>query len=171
VPVRRVQFTIRSLMIAVLVVACALALLKKWPEVLAVLVLLGLPLYGLSVLFRKIPRQRSARRFGMSVVMLSLIMLGTGWLSARSLIWFVQWQYGSSTRYGMFGGAGNYAPLCLAIPAGLTAFGLFLNIVVLADICVSLRKFGLLPLVAAFAFVLAVSWIALFGWLNLERFL
>jgi hypothetical protein len=52
-------------MIAVLIVACALGLLKKWPEGLAVLVFLGLPLYGLSILFSKIPKRRSAWRFGM----------------------------------------------------------------------------------------------------------
>jgi hypothetical protein len=169
VAVRRVQFTIRSLMIAVLVVACALALLKQWPEVLVVLVLLGLPLYGLSVLFGKTSRQRSARRFGMAVVMLSLIMLGAGWFSARMLIWLYRWQSGSTGHYGMWGY--DYPPLCLAVPAVLTACGLFLNIVVLADICVSRRKFGLILLVAAFAFALAVGWMVLFGSLNSERFL
>jgi hypothetical protein len=170
VAVRRVQFTIRSLMIAVLVVACALALLKQWPEVLVVLVLLGLPLYGLSVLFGKTPRQRSARRFGMAVVMLSLIVLGTGWFSARSLIWFYRWKYGTIAHYSQWGWV-TYPYVLLAIPAGLAAFGLLLNIIVLADVCVSRRRFGLLLLVAAFAVVLAVGWTILFGLLASKQFL
>ncbi len=161
---RRVQFTIQSLMIAVLIVACALGLLKKWPEGLAVLVFLGLPLYGLSILFGKIPKRRSAWRFGMSVVMLSLIMLGTGWLSARSAIWLFQWQHGSGPA------ARGYPEVCLVIPAILSAFGLFLNVVVLADLCVSRRRFGLLLLVAVFALMVAFAWTVLFGWLASENY-
>ena len=164
---RRAQFTIRSLMIAVLIVACALGLLRGSPEGLAVLVLLGLPLLGLSILFGKTPRRRSARRFGMAVVMLSLIMLGTGWLAARSLIAFFRWQEGSVAREGMWG-RGESAPLCVAIPAGVTALGLFLNIIVLAEVCVSRRRIGFLPLVAVLAMALAVGWIGLFGWLAAE---
>lgn len=168
VAVRRVQFTIRSLMIAVLVIACALALLKKWPEVLAVVVLLGLPLYALSVLFGKVPRGRSAWRFALSVAMLSLIVLGTGWFTARSMIWWSHWNYGSNAHYGSWGWV-NYPFACLAIPAGVTALGLFLNIVVLADLCVSRRRFGLLLLLALFALALTAGWFGLFGWLESER--
>jgi hypothetical protein len=151
----------------VVVVACALALLKRWPEGLAVLVLLGLPLYGLSVLFGKIPRGHSAWRFSMCVVMLSLIMLGTGWLCARTFIWMMQWQgtYFASYRPWAYLGP---PPLYLAIPAGLTAIGLFLNVAVLADLCFSRRRLSLLPLVAAFALALAFTWTGLFGWLASE---
>jgi hypothetical protein len=162
---RRAQFTIRSLMIAVLIVACALGLLRRWPEGLLVIVLLGVPLFALSILFGKVPRRRSARRFGMSVAMLSLIVLGTGWFSARSLIWFFQWRYGSVAHYGMLGWL-NYPALFVVIPAGVSAIGLILNIVVLADICASRRRFGLLLLVAAFALALAFGWLGLFGLLT-----
>jgi hypothetical protein len=170
VSVRRLQFTIRSLMIAVLAVACGLALLKQWPEVLAVLVLLGLPLFGLSVLFGKTPRRRSARRFGLSVVMLCLITLGSGWFLARSSIWLYHWKFGSSSHYSRWGWV-NYPYSLLAIPAGLTAFVLFLNMIVLADICLSRRRFGLLLLVAAFALALSCSWLVMFGLLASERYL
>ena len=156
-------------MIAVVVVACGLALLKRWPEGLAVLVLLGLPLYGLSKLFGKIPRERSAWRFGMSVVMLSVIMLGTGWFSARVMIWIFQWQRGLSAHYPMWV-EGGYPPLCLAIPAGLTALGLFLNIVVLTDLCISRRRFDVLAGVPVLAMALALGWIGLFGWLSVGRY-
>jgi hypothetical protein len=166
---RRAQFTIRSLMIAVMIVAFALGLLKRWPEGLLVTVLLGGPLFVLSVLFGKVPRRRSARRFGMSVAMLSLILLGTGWLTARLLIWFFQWKYGSVAHYGTWGWV-NFPALCLAVPAVMTAVGLFLNMVVLADMCVSRRRFGLLLVVAAFALALAAGWIGLFGLLASESF-
>ena len=63
---------------------------------LAVVVLLGLPLYALSVLFGKVPRGRSAWRFALSVAMLSLIVLGTGWFTARSLTWWFYWKYGEA---------------------------------------------------------------------------
>jgi hypothetical protein len=166
---RRIQFTIRSLMIAVLVVACVLAFLKRWPEGLAVLVLLGLPLYGLSVIFGKIPRRRSAWRFGMSVVMLSVIILGTGWFSARVLIWIFEWQHGPSAHYRMWV-EGGYRPWCLAIPAGLTACSLFLNIVVLTDLCISRRRFDVLAGVPVLAMALALGWIGLFGWLSVGQY-
>ena len=52
---RRAQFTIRSLMIAVMIVAFALGLLKRWPEGLLVTILLGVPLFVLSALFGKVP--------------------------------------------------------------------------------------------------------------------
>jgi hypothetical protein len=164
---RRVQFTIRTLMIAVCVMACALAFLKRWPEGLAVLLLLGLPLYGLSVLFGKIPQRRSAWRFSMCVAMLSVIMLGMGWFSARVLIWMIQWQgvpvfpYRPWTYHAA-------PPLYLAIPAGLTAIGLFINLAVLTDLCCSRRQFALLPLVVTFAITLACGWAGLFGWLASE---
>jgi len=45
---RRVQFSIRSLMIAVVIVACVLALLKKGPESLLLVLLLGIPMAVLS---------------------------------------------------------------------------------------------------------------------------
>ncbi len=134
-----------------------------------VLLLLGLPLYGLSVLFGKIPRGRSAWRFGMSVVMLSVIMLGLGWFSARVLISAGRIQHAPNTGHGTWA-EGPYPLLCLAIPAAVTAFGLFLNIVVLAELCVSRRRFGILLLVPAFAAVLALGWIGLFGWLAAERY-
>ena len=159
---RRVQFTIRTLMIAVVVVACALALLKRWPEGLVVLVLLGVPLYGLSVQFGKIPRERSAWRFGTCVMMLSVIMLGAGWFTARLLIWVIRWHGDIVTLYRTW--PYGEGPL-FWIPAGLTAIGLFLNIIVLVDLCCSRRQFVLLPLVAMFAIALACGWVGLFGWL------
>ena len=154
-------------MIAVGVVACALALFKGWPLGLAVLGLLGAPLYGLSVLFGKIPRERSAWRFGMSVVMLSVIMLGIGWFSARVLISIFMWRHEPGTHQRLWDESG-YPLLCLAIPAGLTAIGLFLNVAVLADLCFSRRRLSLLPLVVAFALALAFTWTGLFGWLASE---
>ena len=165
---RRVRFTIRSMMIVVLIVACALGLLRRWPEGLLVLVLLGVPLFVLSILFRKVPRRRSAWRFGMSLAMLSVIVLGTGWFSARFLIWFFRWQHGSTAHHGMLGWV-NYPALFVVIPAGASALGLILNMIVLADLCASRRRFGLLLLVAAFAVALAVGWIGLFGLLASER--
>ncbi len=156
-------------MIAVLVVACVLAFLKRWPEGLAVLVLLGLPLYGLSVLFGKIPRRRSAWRFGMSVVMLSVIILGTGWFTARVLIWIFEWQHGRSAHYRMWV-EGGYRAWCLAIPAGLSACGLLLNIVVLTDLCISRRRFDVLAGVPLLAVALALGWMGLFGWLSVGQY-
>src|SRR5262249_20411766 len=123
---RRVQFTIRTLMIAVVVVACGLAFLKQWPEGLAVLVLLALPLYGLSRLLGKIPERFSAWRLGMCVAMLSVIMLGVGWSSARGLMSMAEWQGGHTAIYRAWVSGGAW-PLHVAIPAGLTAIGLLLN--------------------------------------------
>ena len=77
-PAQRIQFTIKSLMIAVLIVACSLALFQKGPECVLVIVLLGIPLAGSSKLMGKVPPRRTSWRFGISAVMLGLIILGGG---------------------------------------------------------------------------------------------
>ena len=166
-PARRIQFTIRSLMIAVLIVACSLALLKKWPECLLVVVLLGIPLAGLSKLLGKVPPRRTSWRFGISAVMLGLIILGAGWFCGRLVLWFFQRQEGSRVLQGL-SRTPDYRFLGVALPAVVTAFGLILNLVVLADTCITRRRFDLLLLVGVYALMLTIAWCILFGWLAHE---
>ncbi len=166
-PARRIQFTIRSLMIAVLIVACTLAMLKKWPESLLVVVLLGIPLGGLSKLLGKIPPRRTSWRFGISAVMLGLIILGAGWFAGRSALWFFQRNEGS-TVLEEISRRPDYRFLGVALPAMVTAFGLILNFLALAEICVTRRRFGLLLLVVIYALLLTIAWCILFGVLGAE---
>jgi hypothetical protein len=164
VAVNRIQFSIRSLMIAVLVVACALALLKQGLECLVALILLGIPLSVLNILLGKVPRRNSAGRFGISAGMLGLIILGLGWFWARVAISYFQRQAGTVALEGT-SLARTYNLLGLKLPAGVTAFGLFLNFLVLVDFCTTRRRFKMLLLVMGYGFVLAIAWTALFGWL------
>ena len=136
VHLRRLQFSIRSLMIAVVVVACTLALLKKGPESLLVVLLLGTPLAVLSVVLARVPKRCSGQRFGISALMLGLIFLGAGWFSARSAIWVFQREAGTVALNSTIH-ASSYRFFGVAMPAGATAFGLILNLIALADI---LRK-------------------------------
>jgi hypothetical protein len=156
-------------MIAVLIVACSLALLKKWPECLLVVVLLGIPLAGLSGLLGKVPPRRTSWRFGISAVMLGLIILGAGWFWGRSVLWFFERQEGLTAVPGT--SRSRHAELLgVTIPAIVTAFGLILNLLALADTCVTRRRFGLLLLVAIYALMLTIAWCILFGVLNAEAF-
>jgi len=167
VPARRVQFTIRSLMIVVLIVACSLALLKKWPECVLVIVLLGIPLAGLSKLLGKVPPRRTSWRIGISAVMLGLIILGVGWFSARVATSILQRQEYSAVLVGARRARG-YRVLSVGLPAVVTALGLILNLLALTETCITRRRFGLLILVALYAFMLTIAWCILFGFLAYE---
>jgi hypothetical protein len=153
----------------VLIVACSLALLKKWPECLLAVVLLGIPLAGLSKLLGNVPPRRTSWRIGISAVMLGLIILGVGWFSARVATWILQQQEGFIAIVKLNRGRGDRVRMAfVAIPAVVTAFGLFLNVLALAETCIGRRRFGLLILVAIYAFMIAGAWCALFGLLAYE---
>ena len=154
-------------MIVVLIVAFSLALLTKWPECLLVVVLLGIPLAGLSRLLGKVPPRRTSWRIGISAVMLGLIILGAGWLWGRLVLWYFQ----RPERSGVLAGPSRlpeFRALGVALPAVVSAFCLLLNVLALAETCVTRRRFGLLMLVVIYAFMLAITWCILFGWLAHE---
>src|ERR1700722_8785418 len=88
----RLRFTIRSQMIAVAVIAGLLALLTAWTEFLPVLIVVGIPLAGSAGLLARVPPHRPRWRFLILTLMLGWIILGCGWLWARSAIWVFQRQ-------------------------------------------------------------------------------
>jgi hypothetical protein len=90
----RVRLTIRTLMIGVLAVGGLLALLREWPDLLPVFVLVVIPLAGLIGLRTQVPPQRPPWRFGISAALFGLIILGAGWFWARCVIWYFQTQVG-----------------------------------------------------------------------------
>jgi len=165
----RLRFTIRGLMIAVAVVAGILALLTTWRELLPVLILVGIPLSCLSGLLAQVPPQRPGWRFGILAAMLGLVILGGGWLWARSVISFFQRQE-ESVALGALSRAAHYRTLGLTIPSSVTAIGLAWNVLGLALLCAHRRRFDLWLLVVAYAMALAFAWICLFAGLDFEAF-
>src|SRR5207248_10064868 len=103
-------------------------------ELLPVLVLVGIPLAVLSGLLAQVPPHRPAWRFGILAVMLGLVILGGGWLWARSVIWFFQRQEGFVALDGAGRGA-LYRFFGLTIPSHLTAVCLVCDVLGLAIIC------------------------------------
>ena len=165
----RVRFTIRSLMIAVAAVAGLLAVFTTWSEFLPVLILVGIPLAGLSGLLAQVPPRRSSWRFGILAVMLGLVILGGGWLWARSAIWFFQWQAGSVALDGASRGA-HYRFWGLTIPMKMTAICLVWDVFGLSVVCAHRRRFGILVLVVGYALALVFAYVILFAWLDFEAF-
>ncbi len=76
----RLRFSIRSLMIAVAVIAGLLALLTAWTEFLPVLIVVGIPMVGSAGLLACVPPHRPRWRFLILTQMLGWIILGCGWL-------------------------------------------------------------------------------------------
>ena len=165
----RVRFTIRTLMIAVLAVGGLLALLTVWVDLLPLLILVVIPLIGLSGLLARVPSQRPAWRFGISAVMLGLIILGGGWLWARSVIWYLQREQGF-VAIGTASRLADYHFWGLTIPSSVTAVCLTVDVLVLAVACVPRRRRSMILLVMAYALALAGAWVLLFADLELEAF-
>ena len=166
------QFTIRNLRVAVAVAAGWLAVLLAGREILPGLVLLGLPLAGLFGLRARVPPQRPAWRFGILAVMLGPVILGGGWLWARCVIWSFQRETGAIAIGSASRGA-YYEFWGLTVPGAVTGMGLMAYVLWLAIRCMLPRRLGpflLLPVVVAYAFVLAFGWFALFVPLAFEAF-
>jgi hypothetical protein len=155
----RPRFTIRSLMIAVAVIAGLLSVLTTWTEFLPVLILVGIPLVGLTGLLVRVPPQRPVWRLWIFTVMLGFVILGGGWLWARLAIGIFRWKTGSPRLEG----SGYYAKWGWGIPCMVTGICLIVHILVLAIACVDRRRFGLFLLVVGYALAMALSWFLLFA--------
>jgi hypothetical protein len=165
---RRSQLTIRTLMITVMALGVVFALLRDWSDLWPVSVLVVIPLAGLTGLRAQVPPERTSWRFGVSAVMLGLIILGVGWFWARSVIWYIQWQEGFQLIYIASRGE-DYQFWGSTVPRNVTGVCLLVYIVLLASACTARRR-GLLPVVAAYALALAGSYVILFALLEFEAF-
>ena len=81
-------------MITVMALGVVFALVRDWFDLWLVFVLVVIPLAGLTGLRAQVPPNRPSWRFGVSAVMLGLIILGVGWFWARSVTWYIQRQVG-----------------------------------------------------------------------------
>jgi hypothetical protein len=163
------RFKIRSLMIAVGAVGGLLALLRDWSALVPVFVLVVMPLAGLTGLRNQVPAQRPSWRFGVSAVMLGLIILGAGWFWARSVVWYFQWKEGFEAIGGAIRGE-QYQFWGETIPSCVTGICLLAYILFLAVACTPRRRRVLLPVVVAYALALAGAYVLLFAFLGLEAF-
>ena len=164
-----VKFTIRSLMFAVMAVAVCFAVLRAWRDFLLVFVLVIIPLMGLIGLWTQVPPQRVSWRFGILAAMLGLIILGTGWLWARSVIWHFQGQ----EWFVAIGGASrgeDYEFWGSTLPGCVTGIGLIVHVLFLTVACATRRSRSLLLLVLPYALALAAVYIILFADLEFEAF-
>ena len=101
--------------------------------------------------------------------MLGLIILGVGWLSARSVIWSFQRHEGFDAIGGASRGRGYYF-WGMTVPSSVTGCCMLVDVLVLAVACTPRRRRGLLVLVVPYALALAVAWVALFAFLEIEAF-
>jgi hypothetical protein len=188
----RLRFTIRSLMIAVAVIAGLLAVLTAWTEFLPVLIVVGIPMAGSAGLLARVPPHRPRWRFLFLTLMLGWIILGCGWLWSRSAIWVFQQQEGSVSLKGA-ARAADYAFWGLGFPMMASGLGLVVIVLVLAIDCARqglfspalpggsmadykrrirafFDLFGVVLLVMGYAFALAFGWFLLFVMLELLAF-
>jgi hypothetical protein len=169
VRVRRLSFTIRTLMIAVAALGVLSAMLRNWRDLLPTFVIVLLPLVGLIVLLIRVPPQQESRRYGISAGALGLIILGIGWLWARFAIWRFQRLEG----FVAIGGAGrreHYRYWGSTLPELVTGICLMFYVFFLAVACASRRRRGLLPVLMGYALGLAVAYLWLFADLEFEAF-
>jgi hypothetical protein len=188
----RLRFTIRSLMIAVAVIAGLLALLTAWSEFLPVLIVVGIPMASSAGLLARVPPHRPRWRFLILTMMLGWIILGCGWLWARSAIWVFQQQEGT-VNLQRAARAAEYAFWGLGFPRMTTGLGLVVIVLVLAIDCARqglfspavrgrsmadykrrirafFGSFGVMLLVMGYAFALAFGWFLLFVMLSVGSF-
>jgi hypothetical protein len=164
-----VQFTIRSLMIGVLAVAGLLGLARVRPDLLPVVMLVGIPIVALVERLAHVPPHRPAWRVWIWAAVVGFVILGGGWLWARSATWYFQRQEG----FIAIGGAHRseyYQLWGSAIPCYVTGVGLVVCLPALILACVRRRRRGLLWLILPYAAWLAVAWLILFADLNFEAF-
>ncbi len=165
----RTQFTIRSLMYLVAVVAGLLALVLLWRDLLPVVIAVIMPTACLSGLLGEMPQERREWRHWISAARLGLIVLGAGWLWARSVISYFQRQEG----YVAIGGASrgtHFEFWGLTLPSTATGICLVVYVSILVLACVPRRRRALLWFVVAYAASLAVAWVFLFADLGFEAF-
>jgi hypothetical protein len=164
-----VKFTIRSLMIAVMAAAVCFAVLRAGRDFLLVSVLVLIPLLGLIGIWTQVPPQRVSWQFGILAAMLGLIILGMGWLWARSVIWHFQRQEG----FVAIGGASHgedYEFWGSTLPGCVTGIGLIVHVLLLTVACAPRRSRSLLLLVPPYALALTAVYIILFADLEFEAF-
>jgi hypothetical protein len=165
----RLRFTIRALMIAVLAVGVLMAMLKQWRDFLSFFVAVLVPLTGLIGLWVRVSPQRPSLRYVISAGMIGFVILGIGWLLARCMIWHFQRQEGLVAIGGAARGK-YYEYWGLTVPALATDICSAIYLLLLAVACAPRRRRGLLPVLVAYAFVLAVAHIWLFADLEFEAF-
>ena len=77
-----VQFTIRSLMIAVFALAGLLGLARVRPDLIPVATLVGIPTVALTERLTHVPRHPPTWRLWIAAGILGLVIIGGGWLWA-----------------------------------------------------------------------------------------
>ena len=163
------RFTIRTLIIAIMAVGVLMAMRTAWNDLLFFSVLILVPLAGLVGLWSRVPQERPSWRHWISVAMVGWIILGSGWLCARCVIWHFQRQEGFVAIGGANRGA-YYEFWGATVPGNVTGIGLLVYVFFLVVVCVSKRRRVFLPAVALYALALAAAYIWLFAALEFEAF-
>jgi hypothetical protein len=101
--------------------------------------------------------------------MLGLIILGIGWLWARSVIWYSQRQEGFKAIGGASRGE-DYQFWGLTIPSLVTGICLMVHALFLGVACAPRRRRGLMPVLVAYALALTVAYVLLFADVEFEAF-
>jgi hypothetical protein len=157
-----VQFTIRSVMIAILGVAGLLGLARVRPELLPVVIFVAIPVVALTERLVHVPPHRPGWRVWIAAAIGGFAILGAGWFWARAAMWYFQRQGApDAVAYEYWAGT---------IPAYATGIALIIYVLTLACICWRQPRRRLLWLVFPYAAVLAFACFFLFLALGLEAF-
>jgi hypothetical protein len=171
-PVRRVRFTIRGLMIAVAAIGGFLAILRLSPVLLVAFLVLNIPtaVIGLCVVMARAPGRRLPGRVGIVTALQGGLILVVGWAWSLTAIAFFQQRVNAgappedSRRTG-------YEFWCSTVPMTMTGLGLAAFVLGIAVICVLRHRSDLMPVVAAYAWAMAVTWVLSFAFLKFGVFL
>ena len=131
---KRFRFTIRTLIIAIMAVGVVTAMLRRWNDFLLFLVFILVPLAGLMGLWTRVPQERTSWRRWIAAAMLGLVILGTGWLWARCVIWRFQRLEG----FVLIGGASRgayYEFWGATVPERVTGICLLVYVLFLVVVC------------------------------------
>ncbi len=166
---KRFRFTIRTLIVAIMALGVLMPMLRRWNDLLFFFFLILVPLTGLAGLWTRVPQDRPSWRRWISAAMLGLIILGTGWLWARCVIWQFQRQEGFVAIGGASWGA-YYEFWGATLPERVTGICLLVYVLFLVVVCAPKRRRAFLPVVVLYAFGLAAAYIWFFASLEFEAF-
>jgi hypothetical protein len=170
-PVPRVRFTIRGLMIAVAAVGGLLAILRLSPVLLGGLLVLNIPtaVIGLCVVMGRAPGRRSPGRSGIVTALQGALILAAGWAWSLVAIAFFQHRVGAGAPEESR--IAGFEFWCSTVPMTVTGVCLATFVLGIAVICILRRRQDLMPAVVAFAWAMAVTWVLSFAFLKFGVFL
>ncbi len=170
-PAPRVRFTIRGLMIAVAAIGGLLGMLRAFPVLpvlFLVLLLFNAPgvVVCLAVALARAPGRLVPWRAGIVTAAQGAAVLAAGWLCSALALSILLRQSGTEALAESRKASAEFWGL--HIPMTVTAIGLAVFVARIVMICASRRRHDLMPFVVIYAWAMAVAWLLSFTILGVE---